>query len=103
MKGTDILLSDEYGLLADPVAHDLVVGDVTLQNQALILKSNKGEWKEKPMIGCGIDSALNDDNGNHWKRQIREELSRDGMKVRSLEITNDNIKIDAEYENDRRD
>lgn len=100
MKNTDLKINEDYGLMTDPVAHDLVVGDVTLQNQALILQSQKGEWKERPMMGCGIEGMTNDEDTNAWRRAIREELARDGMKVRSLKINRENIEIDADYEND---
>lgn len=100
MKNTDLRINEDYGLMTDPTTHDLVVGDVTLQNQALILQSQKGEWKEHPMVGCGIEGMTNDDDTNTWRRAIREELARDGMKVRSLKINRENIEIDADYEND---
>lgn len=99
MKNLDLTIDKDYALVADPSTHDLVVGDTTLQNQALILKSQKGEWKERPTVGCGIDDMLNDDDAGQWKRLIREELGRDGMKVRKLAIENDNITIEADYEN----
>ncbi len=54
MKNNDILIQESYNLAADSATHDLVLGDTTLQNQALILQSQKGEWKEHPMVGCGI-------------------------------------------------
>lgn len=100
MKNKDLRINEDYGLMTDPAAHDLCVGDVTLQNQALILQSQKGEWKERPMVGCGIGDMANDDDTNTWRRAIREELARDGMKVRSLKINRENIEIDADYEND---
>ena len=100
MKNIDIQIDENYGLVTDPVGHDLVVGDVTLQNQALILLAQPGEWKEHPMVGCGIGDMANDDDTNAWRRAIREELARDGMKVRNLKIEENNITIDADYEND---
>ena len=100
MKNIDLKITEDYGLMTDPAAHDLCVGEVTLQNQALILQSQKGEWKERPMVGCGIDGMTNDDDINTWRRSIREELGRDGMSVRSLKINGENIEIDADYEND---
>ena len=100
MKNTDIQIDATYDLKADPDGHDLTVGDVTLQNQALILKTQQGEWKEHPMVGCGTDDMPNDENPHRWHRLIREQLQRDGMTVRSLKINQDNIETDAEYEND---
>ena len=43
MKNIDIQIDEDYGLKTDPVKHDLVVGDVTLQNQALILIAQPGD------------------------------------------------------------
>lgn len=100
MKNNDILIQESYDLATNPTTHDLVLGDTTLQNQALILQSQKGEWKEHPMVGCGIGDMANDDDTTAWRRAIREELARDGMKVRNLRIEENNITIDADYEND---
>lgn len=99
MKNIDIIITDEYDIKTDATAHDIVIGDVTLQNQALILVSQKGEWKEKPMVGCGLDSITNDEDISSWKRLIREELARDGIKINKLIINTETIEIDAAYEN----
>lgn len=99
MKNIDLQIDEDYGLMTDTAAHDLVVGDVTYQNQALILQAQKGEWKEKPMLGCGIGDMTNDEDTGNWKRAIREELGRDGIKVKQLKINGEQIEIDADYEN----
>lgn len=99
MKNIDLQIDENYSLMTDATAHDLVVGDVTLQNQALILVSQKGEWKEHPMVGCGIEDITNDEDSDQWRRDIREQLVRDGMRVRSVKINGEHIEIDAEYEN----
>ena len=98
MKNIDIQIDEDYGLQTNPDLHDLVVGDVTLQNQALILQAQKGEWKEKPMVGCGIGDMTNDEDTGSWKRAIREELGRDGLKVSQLKINGEQIEIEADYE-----
>ncbi len=97
MRSIDIKIDADYGLVT--AAHDLMVGDVTLQNQALILDAHKGEWKEHPMVGCGIADMVNDEDAGYWKRSIREELGRDRIRVKTLKIEQDNITIDADYEN----
>jgi len=99
MKNIDLQIDENYGLMTDTIRHDLVVGDVTLQNQALILVSQKGEWKERPMVGCGIEDITNDEDADSWKREIREQLIREGMKVSGIKINEENIEIDADYEN----
>ena len=100
MKNLDLQIDENYGLVTDPVGHDLRVGDTTLQNQALILLAQPGEWKEHPMVGCGIEGITNDEDSGQWRRLIREQLQRDGMTVRSIRFNPDNIEIDAQYEND---
>lgn len=97
MKNLDLQIDEHYGLVTDPVGHDLRVGDVTLQNQALILLAQPGEWKEHPTVGCGIEGITNDNELHAWRRLIREQLQRDGMTVRSIRFNHDNIEIDADY------
>ena len=79
------------------IVQGLVVGDVTAQNQALILRIHKGELKENPSIGCGIEDMLLDSDPLYWRTEIREQLEMDGQKVNSIEIGNDSITIDANY------
>lgn len=96
-KGTDIILSTELDIMfADG---DFVIGDSTMQNQYLILSSQKGEWKDTPFIGAGIEDMLNDEGSEaYWKRRIAEELKRDGMDVKEVKIINNGqININAEY------
>ena len=99
MKNIDLQIDENYDLMADSEAHDLIVGDTTLQNQALILITQPGEWKEHPMVGVGIEGITNDEDSGQWRRDIREQFARDGMRVRSIKIIGENIEIDAEYEN----
>lgn len=100
MKSTDIKIDENYDVSTNPTSHDFEVGDVTLQNQALIIASQKGEWKENPMLGCGIDDMANDETTAGWQRSIREELERDGLSVSKIKINNGLIEIEAQYEND---
>lgn len=79
------------------IVQGLVVGDVTAQNQALILRIYKGELKENPSIGCGIEDMLLDSDPLYWRTEIREQLEMDGQTVNSIEIGNDSITIDANY------
>lgn len=96
-KNIDILLDSNVDIMfADG---DFVIGDSTMQNQYLILSSQKGEWKENPFIGAGIEDMLNDEGSEaYWKRRIAEELKRDGMDVKEVKIINNGqININAEY------
>ena len=75
----------------------LVIGDVTYQNQATILKAHKGEIKEHPHIGVGIDDIANDHEFDRWKRLITEELEKDGQVISKLKITSTGIELEAKY------
>lgn len=96
-KNIDILLSSDIDIMLSN--GDFVIGDSTMQNQYLILSSQKGEWKENPFIGAGIEDMLNDEGSEaYWKRRIVEELKRDGMDVKEVKIINNGqININAEY------
>jgi hypothetical protein len=76
----------------------LQIGHTLYQNQYLILKAQKGDYKEYPILGVGIDDITNDEDTTEWKRRIREEFERDGLSVNSISIDNGEIKIDADYE-----
>lgn len=99
-KNTDILIGNDIDLIV--WGGDLVVGDSTLQNQYLILASQKGEFKEHPMFGAGISDCVNDDDATYWKHRINEELKRDGMTVRLIRIKKENLQISAEYNENNR-
>lgn len=79
------------------ITEGLVIGHTLYQNQALLLQLHKGELKEYPFVGVGIDDMLNDDNLLDWKREIILQMERDGMKVKNLEIRNTKLLIDADY------
>ena len=96
-KNRDILLNSDIDIMF--ANGDFVIGDSTMQNQYLILSTHKGEWKENPFIGAGLEDMLHDEGGEaYWKRRIAEELKRDGMDVKEVKIINNGqININAEY------
>lgn len=73
------------------------VGETTAQNQALIIGSQKGEWKEQPAVGVGIADMLLDHNPLAWRQEIREQLEIDGQQVNDIQITKQGITVDAHY------
>lgn len=74
------------------------LAETTPQNQTLILVAHKGEFKEHPMLGVGIEDMLNDHNFDTWKREITHQLEADGQRVNKLSITSKGIELDAEYQ-----
>jgi len=63
------------------IVSGMQVGDVTYQNQALILLVQKGEIKVSPLTGIGINDICNDNEFAMWKREITEQLERDGQQI----------------------
>lgn len=81
------------------IVQGLVVGETIYQNEAIILSSHKGDIKEYPLIGVGIDDITNDNDTTMWESEISVNLSRDNMDVRTVSINRKTGKltIDAEY------
>lgn len=94
----DLQISTKWNVLGT-VEHDLVVGNATYQNQAVILQAFKGEFKEYPAIGVGIFDIVCDNDPTGWKREIALQLELDGMTVNDLEIDfiKNKLIIDASY------
>ena len=105
-KETGILLNTETGDVDIQLKRDarglitqgLHLGDVSEQNQELIITMQPGELKEQPMLGVGIDNMLLENETLLYKHKIREQLEMDGFRVNRIVIDKQhNIKIDAEY------
>lgn len=83
---------------------DLNAGDVTYQESTKqhkwdILMTNKGHFKECQAVGVGTLNFINDTEPENLFRTIRKECVKDGMKVTDVIMTNGELTIDAEYEN----
>lgn len=77
----------------------LSIGSTLYQNQYVILKAQKGDIKEYPLLGVGIDGITNDTEMAEWKKSIRDEFARDGLTVDSISTAADGaITINAHYE-----
>lgn len=82
---------------------DFVTGEAVLQHQQLLLRLKKGELRQYPKTGVGIDDFLLDDVPGDVYLEIRKQFEADGMNIRKLEIAfNETINklepiIEAEY------
>jgi len=92
----DVLLNDFDLIFAKG---DLVVGESTEQNQALLLMTNAGEWRESPMVGVGLSRFLNDEtDGAALAASVKIAFEQDGMRVsRVFAAANQTIQVDATY------
>lgn len=79
---------------------DIVMADATLQHQRDIILTRPGEMKHAPARGVGVEDYFNDDEKDSLLRKTRQELIIDGVKVKSISMVGDNIKIEGYYEAD---
>ena len=93
----DYLHTDNHDLLIQ--SGDFVVGESTTQHQDLLMLLNKGELRQYPKTGVGIQSFLNDDAIGGLYGEIQQQFRADGMTVNKLVIgSTGTVTIEAVYE-----
>lgn len=105
MRGTGFLIDDDYNLKVQPVRDasgkiisGAVIGETINQNTGLILICRKGEFKEVPALGVGIENVLLDQDYLEWRRLIRINLELDEQNIKDVKFSSvDNLFIDADY------
>jgi hypothetical protein len=103
MKNAGIQLNGEFDLEIrvrtqnGKILSGLCVGDVTYQNQAMILLAQKGEYKEFPTVGAGINDICNDSDLQEWKREITAQIEGDGQRIEKLTLTENEFDLKAKY------
>lgn len=105
-KEIDILIDPATGDLQVAAERDasglitqgLAIGEVTWQNQAILLQASPGEFKEYPALGAGIAGMVNDHETTAWEREIALCLEADGMRVGTVELTDQKLIVDAHYD-----
>jgi len=96
MNTKDFLLDEDGNLRIEN--GDFVVGDATDQNIQEIITAHKGEFKEFPEIGVGIEDMLNEDDYSEMLIEIKKNLEYDGMTLSELRfLENGNLIVDAKY------
>jgi hypothetical protein len=75
---------------------DFVIGQSDKQHIDFLLKTNKGEWRFAPLVGCGLLDFINSVGADlEMKRIIRNQLEQDGYRVDELQIQPSGLKIEA--------
>lgn len=80
---------DEYGEIILPMQ----VGVTDQQNQYLLLICHKGEFKESPTMGVGIENMIGDDDAAYWRKTITDEMARDGYNAEEIAWSNDTVNM----------
>jgi hypothetical protein len=78
---------------------DLKIGESTLQHQRDLLLANKGEYRQNPTIGVGLNNFIDDNfSSAEFNKEATLEFENDGMQVIKIVSKNtEDIIIDAEY------
>lgn len=92
---TDIKLDDDLEL--EFVNGDFNISEGLNQHIELILRANKGEFKESPLIGYFIEKDLKSNlSQTEIEANVALALKADSIKVNSVKIVNGSLEIDAE-------
>jgi hypothetical protein len=86
----DILLDGDFDLQIKD--GDFVLGDDLEQRAVQIIRADKGQYKQFPPLGVGIESALNSPLTPQLKREIELQLAADGIKS-TIDLTTGDIKF----------
>lgn len=97
MTGIRLIQDSDGNVDLELSGGQMAVGDVTGQNQYLLLYSHKGDWKEHPALGAGIADIANDHDLHHWERLIAKNLEADGLTIETLKLTTDKLTLKARY------
>jgi len=84
----------------DPIG-DFAIKEADQQNIEHLLLSQKGSYKEFPILGVGIKKYINSPDATSRLRlenEIDKQLSYDNFYVKTLDVNDlQNIKIDGNY------
>jgi len=94
------------GILRDKTTGDvsvingrLAIGDIMNDITAVIVLSNAGDLKHAPTLGANLIYHINDEDASSIDlRAIKQQLTREYVRVKKVTIEDSKLKI--EYEND---
>jgi|SRR5690242_12705585 len=94
MISQDLQLDENGDLLIED--GDWVIGDSDMQHIEDILDAYPGEYRNAPLLGVYLQNAVNGPMDGTIRKNIRLNLQSDNYNVKTVEITSENLNIDAE-------
>lgn len=76
---------------------DFVAGNTLNQELADLIKARKGDYKEFPLVGVGVEDFINDDDQGALFREIYKQVINDNKVVNDISLDDGQLKIDANY------
>ena len=93
MKGIRLIQDDSGAVDIELDGGTMATGETQFQEEYLVLASQKGEWKEHPLVGVGVADIVGDEDLRYWKREIMENLARVGIKIKGVSLNNGQLEI----------
>ena len=88
------------GILIDPVGGDLLVesgamqlGDNTGCVAEAVLRANRGEFKEYPLLGAEVVKVLGGEASLLWRQQAQQMLVAAGVPAERVMVDSDGITV----------
>lgn len=72
---------------------EAAVGDTLMQEEFLVLVTERGEWKEHPLLGVGIGDMPCDGDTLHWKGEIMDNMERAGIRIKGVSLKDGVLEI----------
>lgn len=82
---TDIVLTEDEDIQV--LAGDFTLSESTSQHQRQLILNNKGDFKQFPTLCVGAFEYFDDENFQGLIRAISVEFTRDGMDVKSVNLS----------------
>ena len=93
---------EDYKHLPDgdlDIQDDLFITESTYQHQRDLLLAAKGHIRDMPERGVGSVYFLSESDPEAYFREIKKEMTLDGMTVRKVGFVGTEIELNASYEN----
>ena len=81
----DLKLTDDFDLDFS-ASGDLKVFESTQQHKRCLVVANKGDYRQSPWVGVGVETFLNDDSFGDIQNEIQKQFELDGIQVNDLRI-----------------
>lgn len=92
MKGL-MLIQDNGGVDLAVESGGMAVGETQAQEEYLVLATQRGEWKEHPLVGVGVADMVGDEDLRYWKREIIDNLARVGIKIKGVSLKDGKLEL----------
>lgn len=92
----DILIGDDMDLIIEN--GDIKLGLSDYQHVNNLMLSNKGEYKQYPILGIGIQKYQNCIIDKTIEQEIKLQLEIDGVKQKDVKLNDNGIMILVNYD-----